>query len=83
MIPLFILPARLVGRRMQRLTRESMQLNAEMSSTMTERFNVAGAMLVKLFGRPREETDAFSLRAAGSATSAWSPPCTARCSSSR
>src|SRR5690242_3729118 len=63
MIPLFILPARLVGRRMQRLTRESMQLNAEMGSTMTERFNVAGAMLVKLFGRPREEADAFSLRA--------------------
>jgi ATP-binding cassette subfamily B protein len=63
MIPLFILPARLVGRRMQRLTRESMQLNAEMGSTMTERFNVAGAMLVKLFGRPREETDAFSVRA--------------------
>src|SRR5947209_4540759 len=63
MIPLFILPARLVGRRMQRLTRESMQLNAELGSTMTERFNVAGAMLVKLFGRPREETDAFSLRA--------------------
>jgi ATP-binding cassette subfamily B protein len=63
MIPLFILPARLVGRRMQRLTRESMQLNAEMGSTMTERFNVAGAMLVKLFGRPREESGAFSLRA--------------------
>ena len=64
MIPLFILPARLVGRRMQRLTRESMQLNAEMGSTMTERFNVAGAMLVKLFGRPRQESAAFSLRAA-------------------
>ncbi|MGO9187993.1 MAG: ABC transporter ATP-binding protein [Streptosporangiaceae bacterium] len=64
MIPLFILPARLVGRRMQRLTRESMQLNAEMGSTMTERFNVAGAMLVKLFGRPREEAGAFSARAA-------------------
>ncbi len=64
MIPLFILPARLVGRRMQRLTRESMQLNAEMGSTMTERFNVAGAMLVKLFGRPREESGAFSSRAA-------------------
>ncbi len=64
MIPLFILPARLVGRRMQRLTRESMQLNAEMGSTMTERFNVAGAMLVKLFGRPREESAAFSGRAA-------------------
>ncbi len=64
LIPLFILPARLVGRRMQRLTRESMQLNAEMGSTMTERFNVAGAMLVKLFGRPREEASAFASRAA-------------------
>ncbi len=64
LIPLFILPARLVGRRMQRLTRESMQLNAEMGSTMTERFNVAGAMLVKLFGRPREESVAFASRAA-------------------
>jgi len=64
MIPLFVLPARLVGRRMQRLTRESMQLNAEMGSTMTERFNVAGAMLVKLFGRPREEASGFANRAA-------------------
>jgi ATP-binding cassette, subfamily B, bacterial len=63
MIPLFILPARLVGRRLQRLTRESMQLNAEMGSMMTERFNVAGAMLVKLFGRPREESEAFGKRA--------------------
>jgi ATP-binding cassette, subfamily B, bacterial len=64
LIPLFILPARLVGRRMQRLTRESMQLNAQMGSTMTERFNVAGAMLVKLFGRPEEESAAFEGRAA-------------------
>jgi ATP-binding cassette subfamily B protein len=64
LIPLFILPARLVGRRMQRLTRESMQLDAEMGSTMTERFNVAGAMLVKLFGRPREEEEVFDGRAA-------------------
>src|SRR5579859_4497486 len=63
MIPLFILPARLVGRRLQRLTRQSMQLNAEMGSMMTERFNVAGAMLVKLFGRPREESQAFGGRA--------------------
>jgi len=63
MIPMFIIPARLVGRRLQRLTRESMQLNAEMGSTMNERFNVAGAMLVKLFGRPREETELFSERA--------------------
>ncbi|HWG13897.1 MAG TPA: ABC transporter ATP-binding protein [Streptosporangiaceae bacterium] len=64
LIPLFILPARRVGRRMQRLTRESMQLDAEMGSTMTERFNVAGAMLVKLFGRPREEERVFAERAA-------------------
>jgi ATP-binding cassette, subfamily B, bacterial len=64
LIPLFVLPARLVGRRLQRLTRESMQLDAAMGSTMTERFNVAGAMLVKLFGRPDEEADTFSHRAA-------------------
>jgi ATP-binding cassette subfamily B protein len=63
MIPLFILPARLVGRRLQRLTRQSMQLNAEMGSMMTERFNVAGALLVKLFGRPGEESQAFGSRA--------------------
>jgi len=63
MIPMFILPARLVGRRLQRLTRESMQLNAEMGSMMTERFNVAGALLVKLFGRPRQESEAFGGRA--------------------
>src|SRR5579872_5315187 len=63
MIPLFILPARLVGRRLQRLTRESMQLNAQMGSMMTERFNVAGAMLVKLFGRPREEAATFAGKA--------------------
>jgi ATP-binding cassette, subfamily B, bacterial len=64
LIPMFIIPARLVGRRLQRLTRESMQLNAEMGSTMTERFNVAGALLVKLFGRPGDETRLFSGRAA-------------------
>jgi ATP-binding cassette subfamily B protein len=64
LIPLFVLPARLIGRRLQRLTRESMQLDAAMGSTMTERFNVAGAMLVKLFGRPEEESDTFSHRAA-------------------
>jgi ATP-binding cassette, subfamily B, bacterial len=64
LIPLFIMPARLIGRRLQRLTRESMQLDAAMGSTMTERFNVAGAMLVKLFGRPSDEADTFSYRAA-------------------
>ena len=64
LIPMFIIPARLVGRRLQRLTRESMQLDAEMSTTMTERFNVAGAMLVKLFGRPQDEAHVFAGRAA-------------------
>jgi ATP-binding cassette subfamily B protein len=64
LLPVFLLPARALGRRMQRLTRESMQLDAAMGSTMTERFNVAGAMLVKLFGRPAEEAEVFSGRAA-------------------
>ena len=63
LIPAFIFPARIVGRKLQRLTRESMQLDAAMGSTMTERFNVAGAMLVKLFGRPSEEIDTFGSRA--------------------
>jgi ATP-binding cassette subfamily B protein len=64
MMPFFVIPARLVGRRLQRLTRESMQLDAEMGSTMTERFNVAGAMLVKLFGHPEHESRVFAGRAA-------------------
>ena len=64
LLPVFIVPARLVGRRLQRLTRESMQLDAAMGSTMTERFNVAGAMLVKLFGRPDSESRVFAGRAA-------------------
>jgi ATP-binding cassette subfamily B protein len=63
MVPLFIIPGKLVGTRLQRLTRETMQLNAEMGSLMNERFNVAGAMLTKLYGRPREETALFSRRA--------------------
>ncbi|MBO0806343.1 MAG: ABC transporter ATP-binding protein [Nocardiopsaceae bacterium] len=63
MIPLFILPAKAIGRRLQRLTRESMQLDAALGSMMTERFNVAGAMLVKLFGRPKEEAAEFHKRA--------------------
>ncbi|HEY2687423.1 MAG TPA: ABC transporter ATP-binding protein [Streptosporangiaceae bacterium] len=63
LIPVFLIPARVLGRRMQRLTREGMQLNAEMGSMMNERFNVAGAMLVKLFGRPREESELFASKA--------------------
>jgi ATP-binding cassette subfamily B protein len=63
MVPLFIIPARLMARRLQRITRESYMLNAEMSTQMTERFNVAGALLVKLFGRPDEEERLFRTRA--------------------
>src|SRR5918999_4110442 len=54
-LPAFILPAKRVGRHLQAITREQMDVNAEMNTTMTERFNVAGALLVKLFGRPHEE----------------------------
>ncbi len=63
LLPLFVIPARLVGARLQALTRESYALNAEMNTTMTERFNVAGALLVKLFGRPEREEQAFRDRA--------------------
>ena len=63
LLPVFWLPARRVGRRLQSLTRESMQLNADMGNRMTERFNVAGALLVTLFGRPEEEDAQFAERA--------------------
>ena len=63
LVPLFLLPARYMGRRLQALTREQMGLNAEMSSQMTERFNVSGALLVKLFGRPEDESSLFAGRA--------------------
>ena len=63
LVPLFLLPARWMGRRLQVLTREQMTLNADMSTQMNERFNVAGALLVKLFGRPEVEAGSFSSRA--------------------
>jgi ATP-binding cassette subfamily B protein len=63
MLPLFLFPAKYIGRRLSTLTREQMQLNAAMSTTMTERFNVAGALLVKLFGRPKDEDSQFAERA--------------------
>lgn len=63
LVPLFLLPARWMGRRLQQLTREQMRLNSDMSAQMTERFNVAGALLVKLFGRPEDESNAFGSRA--------------------
>jgi ATP-binding cassette, subfamily B, bacterial len=61
--PLFLFPARYVGRRLQAITREAMQLNAGMGTTMTERFNVSGALLVKLFGRLPEESESFGIKA--------------------
>ncbi|RFU19397.1 ABC transporter ATP-binding protein [Geodermatophilus marinus] len=64
LVPLFVVPARRIGRRLQEITRESYGLNASMNATMTERFNVAGALLVKLFGRPAAEADGFRGRAA-------------------
>ncbi len=63
LLPLFLWPARRMGARMASLTRESMQLNAELGGRMTERFNVAGALLVKLFGRPTTEDAEFADRA--------------------
>lgn len=63
LLPIFILPTKRVGRRLQVLTRESMDLNAQMNTTMNERLNVSGAMLVKLFGRHDAERDEFSGRA--------------------
>lgn len=63
LVPIFLVPARYVGRQLAEMSREAMQLNAEMSSTMTERFNVSGALLVKLFGRPDDEAKDFSGRA--------------------
>ena len=65
LLPLFIVPTKRVGRRLQDLTRQQMDLNASMNTTMTERFNVSGALLVKLFGRPTEETGDFAARADG------------------
>ncbi len=63
LVPLFLLPARWMGRRLQGLTKEQMQLNAQMSTQMTERFNVAGALLVTLFGRRTDEHAQFADRA--------------------
>jgi ATP-binding cassette subfamily B protein len=64
LVPLFLFPARWMGRRLQVLTRRQMQDNARMNAQMTERFNVAGALLVTLYGRPKDEDRQFSERAA-------------------
>jgi ATP-binding cassette subfamily B protein len=63
LLPLFLLPARGLGRRLQAITRESYDLNARMNTTMIERFNVSGALLSKIFGNPRHEEKTFEERA--------------------
>src|SRR5919112_2028809 len=64
LLPLFVVPAQLLGRRLATISREAMTLNADMGQSMTERFNVSGALLVKIFGDLPRETDAFSAKAA-------------------
>ena len=63
LLPLFLLPTKWVGRKIQALTRESFEVNAQMSSTMTERFNVSGALLVALYGKHASEKEYFRSRA--------------------
>jgi ATP-binding cassette subfamily B protein len=63
LLPAFLIPTKWVGRKLQELTRDSFNTNAEMSSTMTERFNVSGAMLVALYGEPDREREYFRSRA--------------------
>jgi len=64
LLPVFLIPAKSMGKRVQALSREQMNLNAAMSQTMTERFNVSGALLVKLFGDPKNEGNSFYKKAA-------------------
>ena len=63
LLPVFLLPTKWVGQRLQKLTRDSFNLNAEMSATMTERFNVSGALLVSLYGHRADEAQYFQARA--------------------
>ena len=64
-LPIFIIPAKRVGRRLQGISRQNMEYNAQMNTQMSERLNVSGALLVKLFGRHDREVSSFSKRAAG------------------
>ncbi|MDW4906397.1 ABC transporter ATP-binding protein [Streptomyces sp. ADMS] len=63
LLPVFVIPARRMGSRMAKLQREAADLNASMGTRMTERFSAPGATLVKLFGRPDEESAQFAARA--------------------
>ncbi|WP_392545410.1 ABC transporter ATP-binding protein [Oryzobacter telluris] len=65
LVPVFLLPARYMGRRLAGMAHEQMNLNADLGTRMSERFNVAGALLVKLFGRPATEDREYAVRAAG------------------
>jgi ATP-binding cassette, subfamily B, bacterial len=65
LLPLFLIPARLLGRKLQALARNQMDLNAQMNQQMSERFNVSGALLIKLFGNYQNETQVFTNRAIG------------------
>lgn len=64
-LPLFIAPAKRMGLKLGGIAREQMELNAQMNTQMSERFNVAGAMIVKLFGRREREVNTFASRASG------------------
>nr|WP_037257946.1 ABC transporter ATP-binding protein [Kibdelosporangium aridum] len=63
LLPVFVLPARRVGRRLADLQREASGLNAAMTTQMTERFSAPGATLVKLFSRPEAEAEEFGTKA--------------------
>jgi ATP-binding cassette subfamily B protein len=63
LLPFFLIPARVMGQRLAGLSHDAMNLNAELGTRMTERFNVAGALLVKLFGQPRIEDEQYAQRA--------------------
>ncbi len=63
LLPVFLYPTKWVGRKLQQYTRQSFDINAQMSSTMTERFNVSGALLVSLYGDAKAEKDEFSTKA--------------------
>ncbi len=64
-LPIFVIPAKRVGKKLQVIARQQMEYNAQMNTQMTERFNVSGALLVKLFGRHDREVSTFAKRAVG------------------
>ncbi len=63
LLPIFLAPTKWIGARLQGYTRDSFEVNAQMSSTMTERFNVSGALLVKLYGDLNQESKEFKTKA--------------------